>query len=328
MENDGRPCFQLEMSPSEFELEMTPNVRILNKIERAGRLFSYLRFSEIGAPPGTTEKILSKPEKYWRKKIDGNRVFFEPMGPLRKIHDKIGQFLGNHGGAYHANFPATAFWKGSSVIQNGLYHRKNSSSFVLDAKNAFESIKAKHIYRYLLRTGTMLYGPHDLYFSDRAQAWIISRLLTYRGLLRQGSPASPFVFNLLCARLDMAMQKKLEPFPDVVYTRYADDFCFSAGAPVFPQQVERTIREVLREHHIVLNEKKTRRSGNGILDFPGIVIVRGKIRPPGEYVSRLAQGYMSFKEWLGHTSFLHQFGRGGVPKTLKAQNLLTRVTER
>jgi len=287
-----------------------------DKIKHSGLLFAHLRFSERGIPPGTTEKILLRPEKYWRKKVDGDRIYWIPLGPLEKIHKRFAGYLENHDflSCYQ---PASAYWKGSSIIKNAEQHRRNASSFCLDARKAFESIQTKHIYRYLLRTSRMLYGPHDT--NNRAQAWIISRLLTCRGRLRLGSPASPFVFNLLFERLDEVLLEVLKNFHGVVYTRYADDFCFSAPTDVFPKEVEDAVRRVLREHHIGLKEEKTRRTGNGILEFPGVVVVRGRIRPNGEYVSKLLQRKeMSEIEREGHRNFLNQFKRKDVPRVVKA----------
>jgi len=286
-----------------------------DKIKHSGLLFSHFRFSEIGVPPGTTQKILSAPERYWRKKVDGNREYRIPLGPLWKIHERFARYFRDRIPSSRLQ-PASAYWKGSSILENARPHQKNASSLCLDARRAFESVQTKHIYRFLLRTGKMLYGPRDV--NDRAQAWIISRLLTYHGRLRLGSPASPFVFNLLFERLDEVLLEALKDFQGVVYTRYADDFCFSASTDVFPKEVENAARRVLREHHIGLKEEKTHWTGNGILEFPGVVIVHGRIRPNGKYVSDLLQKKdMSETERKGHRDFLRQFGRGGVPRVVR-----------
>lgn len=295
-----------------FPFRMPSNTRIVH----AGRMFARLRFSQFGIPPGTTAKILSDPERYWRKKIGDGKVFYEPLGLLRKIHDRFALYLENNFRKSNC-YSATAYWRGTSIIRNAQPHKENSSSLCLDAYNAFESVKTKHIFHYLLRTGAMLYGPYDP--DQRAQAWVISRLITYRGKLRKGSPVSPFIFNLLFDRLDDALLEALS-FSGIVYSRYADDFCFSSPENEFPDEVETVIRRVLREHHIVLNEKKTCRSGNGVLEFPGVVVIRGKVRPQGAYIAKLAKCAESLSnfERKGHRDFLHQFGRGGVPRKLKA----------
>ena len=134
-----------------------------------------------------------------------------------------------------------------------------------------------------------------------------------------GSPAAPHVFNLMYWRVDKTLLENIEPFHGVVYTRYADDFCFSSPEDIFPEEVERVIRQVLREHHVVLNERKTRRDRGGILEFPGVVIVNRKVRPRGEYIAKVAQtSRLTEPEREGHKSYLNQFGRGGIPRTLKA----------
>jgi hypothetical protein len=277
----------------------------------------HLCFSEIGVPPGTTEKILTEPEKYWKIHRNNGKVFYEPVAELRKIHEKIAKLLSSFW-FYHS--AATAYRNHSSIISNVERHKRNRSSLRLDVRHAFESIQTKHLYRLLLREKVMTYGPHDDYRFDRAQAWIVSRLLTCRGRLRRGSPAAPHVFNLMYRRLDKALLEKLKAFEGVVYTRYADDLCFSSPEDVFPKEAELAIRQVLREHYVVLKEKKTCRCKNGVLEFPGVVIVRGKVRPRGTYIAMVAEKSKSFSEAerRGHRDFLNQFGRGGIPRTLKA----------
>lgn len=293
-----------------------PAMHLPERIEYSGMLFSRMQFSKIGIPPGTTEKILREPEKYWRKKDDGDRTYWIPMGPLEKIHAKFARLLSREKWR-NTSGCATAYWSGSSTIKNGRPHKHNHSSIVLDVRHAFESIRTKHIQHYLMRTGLMLRGPYG-FPHDRAQAWLISRLLTHHGRLRQGSPASPFVFNLLFERLDAALVAALREFGDVVYTRYADDLCFSSSRIIFPVQVEEVVRRVLREQHVELNERKTKRSNNSVLELSGIAIVRGQIRPNGDYIAKIAQtNDLSERSRQGHLDFLNQFGRGAVPRIVK-----------
>lgn len=313
----------METARPAFELVMQSPARILNRIEKAGRMFSRFHFFNIGrVRHGAIEEILSNLNAYWRRVEKGEKVFYEPLGDLKKIHKRMALYFQNN--RCFGNLSATAYWNGSSIVQNASFHTENRSSLCLDMKNAFESIKAKHVFRYLLRTGEE-FEELGVYirsadFFERGEAKILSELLTYRGRLRKGSPSSPFIFNLMCERLDQAILKSLVPFGKITYTRYGDDLCFSSSEEVFPQKAEAAVRGTLKSYRVVLNEKKTKRSGNGILEFPGVVVVRGKIRPTGSYTKKLVGEIynLSVEARKGHKWFLHQFGRGGVPRTLKA----------
>jgi hypothetical protein len=146
---------------------------------------------------------------------------------------------------------------------------------------------------------------------------VISRLLTYRGHLRKGSPTSPFIFNLLCGQLDGMIYGMAARFPGMIYTRYGDDLSFSSPTEIFPEEAEKAIRTVLSRLHILLNERKTKRFSHGLLEFPGIVIINGAVRPQGKYITMASQRFceMTSDERKGHKGFISQFN--SVPKVLK-----------
>lgn len=296
-------------------------LQIDEHISRSGGFFRRFQFSRYGIPPGTTREILTSPENFWRKVEKKRKVFYEPLNELREIHVRFARYFAGRTGFLG---PATAYWYGSSIIKNGNPHRHSRSSLSLDMRSAFESVKTKHLYRFLCR-GEQLQALKDpsilqnqTLLLTRDQAWVLSRLLTYRGRLRQGSPVSPFVFNMLCERLDSVIRKSLGKFPGTIYTRYGDDLSFSSPAEIFPEEVENAIRNALRVNNLVLNENKTRRCSHGILEFPGIVIVKSRVRPRGKYIASVSQrlSEMTKSQREGHRGFLFQFGKG-LPRILK-----------
>jgi len=291
-------------------------------IERAGRLFQRFQFSRYGIPPGSTRKVLTDPEKYWRRVDTKDSVFYEPTKELKKVHDRMQTYFSSR---VSVNDAATAYGINCSIVHNAEPHCRNRSSLSLDMRNAFESIKTKHVYRYLCLSETLIAhrNPNVLNWQltgrfNRDEAWVLSRLLTYRGRLRKGSPVSPFVFNMLCETFDAALKAAIAPFTDMVYTRYGDDLSFSSPAEVFPQEAEVAIRATLKAQNIVLNEKKTKHFSGGIMEFPGAVVVNGRTRPRGEYIAKVSAQYkeMTRDQRQGHRGFILQFGRR-APKILK-----------
>lgn len=291
--------------------------------------------------------ILSEPERHWQRVVaqkDGKaRLCYAPSETLGKIQRRIVRHLrARYGAFYRARFPATAYERGCSIVTNARYHRTNRSSWCLDLKGAFGQIRTKHIQRCLVRKGIA-----------KDVAWVFSRLLTYRGWLRQGAPSSPFTFNLLLGRVDVdlldALNTKhslafllgggeghpLRPY-DLVYTRYADNLCFSAATETFPEEAKAKVLALIHHHGFRLNPRKVREGHNGVMEFPGVVIVRGRIRPNGAYVAKLSKLITSgsfrnhhvlihdVRPLLGHRAFLRQFGRRGVPRFIRKN--LPRVT--
>jgi hypothetical protein len=67
----------------------------------------------------------------------------------------------------------------------------------------------------------------------------------------------------------------------------------------------------VRHHGFRIRYNKTRQGKHGVLVFPGVVIVRGRIQPQGGYVEKFARDFasMTVPQKLGHAGFLNQFGR-------------------
>lgn len=256
--------------------------------------------------------LLLRPERHWRM-ITGpkGRVCYSPDDQLRKLQSKIASGLGIRWFSREC-LSATAWNEGCSIVENAKLHAENLSSLSLDLRNAFESIQAKHIARVLERDFSL----------DRDSAWVVSKLLTFRGRLRQGAPVSPMVFNVMLRRFDREI---VESLPDLIYSRYGDDLCFSSSRSSFPESAKEKIRELIRSTGLSMNDSKTKEGRDGILEFPGVVVRGKRIIPNRDYFERvrIAAHYGMSKEQIdGHRSFLRQFPRSGrryAKQTLKAE---------
>jgi hypothetical protein len=296
--------------------------------------------------PAVVIDVIRHPENYWREvPIDRDipigmplgimkvRTCWSPTQPLRDIHWQLLLSLG-----LQHRFPQTAFGKGDNVLKNASFHRRNDSSWMLDIKDAFNSVKKKQLRVFLRRECGC----------EREWAWVFAQLFTFRRRLRQGAPVAPWLFNAMMHRLDVDLIQALgapnqgyysdraEPgfeavlthragttvLPHIqgpVYTRYADNLCFSAISDEpglrFPEDLKDKIYAVIERHNIRLNTAKTLESHDGRLFFPGVEIFRGQIIPNQEYLASLkisySTGILGPRQMEGHFAYVSQYGEPG-----------------
>lgn len=177
------------------------------------------------------------------KKSGGDRLISQPSKPtkavqawvLRNILDKL--TVSPH---------ATAFVRGRSIRNNAEPHKTNRYFLLLDLEDFFGSIVFSRVYHLF----------HTLGYS-RKLAWVFSRLCTCDDSLPQGGVTSPALSNLIALKLD----RRLSGFcarRNIVYSRYADDLCFSARNPRILASSLSSIKMIIESERFVLNDKKQR----------------------------------------------------------------------
>jgi hypothetical protein len=130
-----------------------------------------------------------------------------------------------------------------SAFTNAKRHARGSNFLKLDFKDAFNHVTS-------VRVGELLreYCPE---FTE-AEISILVELTTWHGVLQQGLPTSPVLFNLACLELDRDLLTLVSGWTwsgtdnelgwnplRIVYTRYGDDLTFSCsrqphGGQVWP----------------------------------------------------------------------------------------------
>jgi hypothetical protein len=106
-----------------------------------------------------------------------------------------------------------------------------------DIADAFPAVSHRWVSRIISSTYPEL---------SKAARAVMVNLLCFRGRLDQGYPTSPVLFNLALYPLDAALQDYCEP-RGIVYSRYADDFHFSATRDFSEQEKTELVR--LAERH-------------------------------------------------------------------------------
>ncbi|MBI2624136.1 RNA-directed DNA polymerase [Candidatus Parcubacteria bacterium] len=172
---------------------------------------------------------------------------------------------------------AHGFRKGRSAKTALLPHRKSTSFFTVDFRNAFHKVTGAMLAE-ALRACTPIIKPR----------WVapLVAFTTHRGRLPQGAPTSNDLFNIACRELDanLAAFAQTRGF---VYTRYADAVIISAKAPL-PTDLQREIEAKIRAYGFPLAAEKTGytepRYAHPVI--MGIAVVDGRLRVPRRQLDR------------------------------------------
>lgn len=182
-----------------------------------------------------------------------------------------------------------AFHPGSSIVECARQHLGARWLVKLDIKNFFESLSEQQAfgvfsglgysplvsfelsrlttYPFDERHRRYLRGyPRGRYWSRRRRRGLldfeVEGIRAYEderlGHLPQGAPSSPMLSNLICRDVDQSLLE-VATASDYVYTRYADDICFSmaAGSRAEARKVIGRTRAILRKAGLRLNMAKT-----------------------------------------------------------------------
>jgi retron-type reverse transcriptase len=139
---------------------------------------------------------------------------------------------------------ATGFIKGKSIVTNAKKHLNTECVISFDIKNFFPSIYFKKIF-------LLFY----YYGYTKELSYILAKLCTYKDILPQGSPASPYLSNIICLKLDKRLSCLATTFK-ANYTRYADDITFSGNKNI--QKFTDTAKKIIMDEGFEINPNKTR----------------------------------------------------------------------
>jgi RNA-directed DNA polymerase len=217
---------------------------------------------------------------------------------------------------YPVHDSATAYKKGSSILENATPHKRNSYLLKLDFENFFNSITSEDLLAFLSDRQSNL---------DTVDREHLCRILFWRKkgttelILSIGAPSSPTLSNILLYDLDCAIASHCST-DQVAYTRYADDLTFSCKEPGRLQRLEETISLLLadlRYPRLTLNTQKTvnaskksrrRVTGLVITNDAEVSLGRDRKRILRAMVHRYVQGQldiegvMSLRGWLAYVN--------------------------
>jgi retron-type reverse transcriptase len=216
-------------------------------------------------------RVMHSPHAYHTFQIakrDGQaREIHAPCKSLKHIQRRILRRLVEPHDRHEA---VHGFRRRRGIASNAAPHVGREMVLSLDLANFFPTVSAKRVYG-LWRA---LKWPQNL-------ASMLTRLVTWQGVLPQGAPSSPALANLVARRLDCRLAG-LARHRGLNYTRYADDLTFSGqAAPVraaFP-----LIARIVEEEGFHLNKKKVRFMRRGRRQTVTGLVVNDQVSAPRDY---------------------------------------------
>ncbi len=208
------------------------------------------------------------------KKSGGVRKIMAPVTALKILQKKLNKVLMT---IYHPKAPVQGFVPERSIVTNAQRHKRQRYVLNLDLKDFFPSINFGRV------RGMFMATPYKL---DPEAATVLAQVCCFDNQLPQGSPTSPIVSNMICAKMDSQL-RLLAQKHKCIYTRYADDITFSTSLPQFPPALarhsERTgqlelgdeLLQLIKENGFEVNPQKVRlRTRNRRQEVTGLTVNR------------------------------------------------------
>ncbi|MGG5460285.1 reverse transcriptase family protein [Clostridium sp. B9] len=169
----------------------------------------------------------------------------------------------------------TGFIPSKSTVDNARVYVNKECIVGLDLENFFPTIHFGRVQGMFQRLG---YTKH--------LSIILANLCTYKGELPQGSPASPYIANLVCRKMDYRIVKLCKKI-EANYTRYADDITISGNKGI--ENYICTINKIIKSEGFKSNKKKERVLFQYHSQKVTGIIVNKKLSPPKEMKKYLRQ---------------------------------------
>ena len=160
---------------------------------------------------------------------------------------------------------ANGFVKNKSILTNAQQHINSECIINIDLKDFFPTVTLEQVF-----------GIFKYYGYTKELSYTLSKFCTYRGILPQGSPASPAITNIVCLRLDKRLSALGQKYK-AAFSRYADDITFSgkkAIAHLLPYAIN-----IIQDEGFSVNPDKTHISfQHQRQEVTGLIVNGDKVR--------------------------------------------------
>lgn len=218
------------------------------------------------------------------KRSGGNRSILAPKNDLKCLQSRLADILA---GIYNPRDASHGFIKDRSILSNAANHLKCRHVLNVDLRDFFPSINYGRVRGLFLALGC----------SPKA-ATILAHLSSHKNELPQGSPSSPIISNMICARLDRQLHK-LAKAHHCRYSRYADDLsiskrtgCFPVDLAYFDEADKRTVlgkplRDIIESNGFAPHPGKTWLFTRQHRQMVTGLVVNSKLNVPRDFVLQL-----------------------------------------
>jgi len=242
-------------------------------------------FGKLGVEEFKVRLLLQNKDCYYRewyknklnddwtvKRINGipqKRKISESIKDLKRIQSRIKDIL-----LAPIGFPEYCYGgvKNRSNILNAKVHKGKKYIFTTDIKDFFPSITKQMVFHLFKKLGHSKEGSNFL-----------AELVTYQGVLPQGTPTSSYIANLVFKeagdRLDFLSRKN-----NITFTSFIDDLTFSSNNDFKP--LTNDIIRIVKSSQFKINPKKKHYCSKPIA-ITGVITKLRSLEPPGKIFKRL-----------------------------------------
>lgn len=164
--------------------------------------------------------------------------------PSRKLKALQSWVLRNVLDKLHSSPFSTGFEKGQSIKDNANPHVGANFMLNIDLEDFFNNIPSEKIYTVFFSLG------YNKFISSA-----LTKICSYKGRLPQGSPASPKLANLICAKLDYRIHGYAGS-RGLIFTRYADDITLSAQTLKKVEKAKFFLLTIIPTEGMIVNKDK------------------------------------------------------------------------
>ena len=225
------------------------------------------------------------------KKRNSNevRILSVPSFKLKCVQRRILEYI-----LYTQNCPSnvTGFVPYRSIIDNAKPHILKDYIYKFDIKDFFPSIDEKRVF-----------GLFYSFGFSREISDALTKLCTYKKMLPQGAPTSPYIANLVCNRLDKRLIAATEKY-GFTYTRYADDITISGNYTIM--YYKNLFKKIILNEGFMLNESKIHLIRKGQQKKVTGIVVNKRVTISRKEIRRLKQilYYIKTKGIKSHLKYI------------------------
>lgn len=198
------------------------------------------------------------------------RLISAPRPDLKRVQSRIADLIRRLQPPEYLFSPV----KGKSYVDNARRHIGSSSIHLLDVENFYPNCKESKVY---------------WFFNKRMEcscdvAWILCKIICYRGSLPQGSPCSPFLAYF--AYMDMWDEiNRVATHAGCKISLYVDDLTISG--PSVPGHMIWNLKKILKGHDHSINQKKEKCVFRRPVEITGAILHSDRLSPPNRQLHKL-----------------------------------------